>query len=270
MSYAAAAAKGPKQSPEEVCDCQNAASAYTNQVIYTDCFIGVGSYFLLRGYQFPNSTMTFHQRFVELSSLNVSLHLAVGDSFLDNSYNIHLGRRYANPWWPCSRAPAPPQVLHDDSSTSSLVDVDSPHISSVPSDYSGETETQHLRQEHEREDAERQAEETEREAKEKFDEVSKKTGKEYEKAKHTSAEKGKEAKHKAKEIAHDVNEKAKEAGQKAKEVGHEAKVKAKEVGRDVNAKTNETSNDISENRDNPVVIGNAVIIGLGSIALGYG
>ena len=195
-------------------------------------------------------------------------------------YNIHLGRRYANAGWPYRRAPAPPEVLRDDSSTSSLVDVDSPHISSVPSDYSGETETQHLRQEREREDAERQAEEAEREAKEKFDEVSQKTGKEYEKAKHTSAEKGKEAKHKAKEVAHDVNEKAKEAGQKAKEVGHDAKVKAKEVGhdakakakevgRDVNAKANETANDISENRDNPVVIANALIIGLGSIALGY-
>ena len=75
-------------------------------------------------------------------------------------------------------------------------------------------------------------------------------------------EKAKEAGHKAKEVAHD-------AKVKGKELGHDAKVKAKEVGRDVNAKANETANDISENRDNPVVIGNAVIIGLGSIALGY-
>jgi hypothetical protein len=38
-----------------------------------------------------------------------------------------------------SRAPAPPQVAHTDDSVSSLVDVDSPHISSVPSDYESQS-----------------------------------------------------------------------------------------------------------------------------------
>jgi hypothetical protein len=51
-----------------------------------------------------------------------------------------------------SRAPAMPQVEHSDDSVSSLVDVDSPHISSVPSDYESQsvkTDTQAERQERE-------------------------------------------------------------------------------------------------------------------------
>jgi hypothetical protein len=38
-----------------------------------------------------------------------------------------------------SRAPAMPEVEHTDDSVSSLVDVDSPHISSVPSDYESQS-----------------------------------------------------------------------------------------------------------------------------------
>jgi hypothetical protein len=51
-----------------------------------------------------------------------------------------------------SRAPALPQVEHTDDSVSSLVDVDSPHISSVPSDYESQsvkTDTQAERQKRE-------------------------------------------------------------------------------------------------------------------------
>lgn len=54
----------------------------------------------------------------------------------------------------CSRAPAPPQIEHTDDSVSSLVDVDSPHISSVPSDYESQpvkTDTQAERIRHEEE-----------------------------------------------------------------------------------------------------------------------
>tara|TARA_R110002003_G_scaffold296_7_gene18653 strand:- start:122 stop:691 length:570 start_codon:yes stop_codon:yes gene_type:complete len=53
-----------------------------------------------------------------------------------------------------SRAPALPQVEHSDESVSSLVDVDSPHISSVPSDYESQsvkTDTQAERKEREAE-----------------------------------------------------------------------------------------------------------------------
>ncbi|KAF9693211.1 hypothetical protein EKO04_008703 [Ascochyta lentis] len=53
-----------------------------------------------------------------------------------------------------ARAPAVPQVEHTEDSVSSLVDVDSPHISSVPSDYESQsvkTDTQAAREEREEE-----------------------------------------------------------------------------------------------------------------------
>jgi predicted RNA-binding protein len=53
-----------------------------------------------------------------------------------------------------ARAPAMPQVEHSEESVSSLVDVDSPHISSVPSDYESQeikTDTQAAREEREEE-----------------------------------------------------------------------------------------------------------------------
>ncbi|KAJ8105961.1 hypothetical protein OPT61_g9857 [Boeremia exigua] len=53
-----------------------------------------------------------------------------------------------------NRAPAMPEIAHTEDSVSSLVDVDSPHISSVPSDYESQsvkTDTQAARQEREEE-----------------------------------------------------------------------------------------------------------------------
>jgi len=67
-----------------------------------------------------------------------------------------------------ARAPAMPEVQHTDDSTHSLIDVDSPHISSVPSDYESQsvkTDTQAERLEHEAEDREKQAEAKARQAK---------------------------------------------------------------------------------------------------------
>ena len=102
------------------------------------------------------------------------------------------------------------------SHTESLVDVDSPHISSVPSDYQDQaikTETQATRLEHEAEDDARRA--------------SRK--------------------------AADAAEKAKQkAAAKAKELKSEAKKEGKKL---------------SDNRDNPVVVGNAVIWGIGIVAI---
>lgn len=65
-----------------------------------------------------------------------------------------------------ARAPAPPQVEHTDDSVSSLVDVDSPHISSVPSDYESQsikTDTQAAREERE-EEVKREAENLKKQA----------------------------------------------------------------------------------------------------------
>ena len=161
-----------------------------------------------------------------------------------------------------SRAPAPPEIAHDDSSTASLIDVDSPHISSVSSDYQGETKTQVEREEHETEEAER-------EAREKFNQVSDETGKELREGKKEAHAKGKEAKHKAREVAHDANEKAKEAAREIKKDAKIAGQKAKEAGHEMDDRAREAGHDLKENRDNPVVIANALVIGLGSAALGY-
>ena len=192
---------------------------------------------------------------------------------------------------PNSRAPPPPQVAHEEASIGSLVDVDSPHVASVSSDYSGKTQTQVEREEREAEDAER-------EAREKFNEVSEEASQKYEKGKKEASEKGKELKREAsakgkeveadakvvghdiseasKDAKHDLSEKAKVARQKAKEAGHEANEKAKiagqktkEAAHDANERAQEAGHELNENRDNPVVIANALIIGLGSAFVGY-
>ena len=69
-----------------------------------------------------------------------------------------------------SRAPALPEVVHTEDSTSSLVDVDSPHVVSVPSDYESQsikTDTQAARLEREAEDAKIRAKKEAEKAKEK-------------------------------------------------------------------------------------------------------
>ena len=124
---------------------------------------------------------------------------------------------------PFSRAPAPPSLENTESSTSSLVDVDSPHVSSVPSDYTSQsvkTDTQAQRMENEAEDVSRSA-------KEKFDQVSAETGKSFGKAKAGASKKGGQAKEKGKRAAVTLR----------------------------------------ENKDNPVVIANAVMIaGIGAVS----
>ncbi|KAI9696761.1 MAG: hypothetical protein M1836_005123 [Candelina mexicana] len=114
-----------------------------------------------------------------------------------------------------------PSVEHSDESTSSLVDVDSPHVSSVPSDYSSQsikTSTQASRQEREEEDE---------------------------------------------EIKEELKQEASDKKEKAAKKYDEAKKETK-------AKANKASEKMSENRDNPVVIGNAVaVVGI-SAALGIG
>lgn len=70
-----------------------------------------------------------------------------------------------------SRAPALPEVVHSEAaSTSSLIDVDSPRVSSVPSDFESQpvkTETQAARIEREAQDAKIKAEQEAKKAKSK-------------------------------------------------------------------------------------------------------
>jgi hypothetical protein len=109
----------------------------------------------------------------------------------------------------CRRAPPVAEIEHDTSESQSLIDVDSPHISSVPSD---------------------------------FDTQSIKTD--------TQAERI-DAKIKADKEAEELKKKA----QKAK---NQAKEKAGLAGKRV-----------KDNADNPVVLGNAVLVGLGGLGLGW-
>jgi len=113
-----------------------------------------------------------------------------------------------------SRAPPVAEIEHSDESTSSLVDVDSPHIASVSSDYESQaikTDTQAERIQHEAEDLQRKTE-----------------------------------------------QQAEQAEQKTKEAAEKAKAKGKKAGKTM-----------KENSDNPVVVGNAVVLGVGGAALGY-
>ena len=71
---------------------------------------------------------------------------------MPTSFQLYVAGNCSNTCY--SRAPAPVEITHSDESVHSLVDVDSPHISSVPSDYESQsvkTDTQAERMEREEE-----------------------------------------------------------------------------------------------------------------------
>jgi vacuolar-type H+-ATPase subunit H len=113
-------------------------------------------------------------------------------------------------------APPVPSLEHEDS-TSSLIDVDSPHISSVKSEFEDQvvkTETQATRLEHEAED------------------------------------------------------KARAAGKKVSEYADKAKKEARADTKKVKAEVKKDAKKLSDNRDNPVVIGNTLLWGITAVVLG--
>jgi hypothetical protein len=118
-----------------------------------------------------------------------------------------------------SRAPPVPSLEPSEPESASLVDVDSPHVNSVVSDFKEhavKTETQ--------------AERLEREAEDKARAAAKQLSSEAESAKKKAATKGKQ-----------IKDELKKDGRK-----------------------------LNENRDNPVVVGNALIWGIATVAIGYG
>lgn len=134
-----------------------------------------------------------------------------------------------------SRAPAPPSI---EDSSSSLVNVDSEHIKSEASESAQQT-------------------------KEKAIDASEKT------------------KEKSATYAQEVKEKASEASQYSKEKGSEfadsastnydkAKKSASKNAKEAKQEIKSAGQDLSDNRDNPVVIANGVLIVAGGAALGYG
>ncbi|KAA6406962.1 MAG: rho-type gtpase-activating 2 [Lasallia pustulata] len=176
------------------------------------------------------------------------------------------------------RAPPPPQLVQHEFETSSLVDVDSPHVSSVPSDFESQptkTSTQEERQSHERSDAEREraersAAEAAEAAKQKAQEAKKTAQKKAEQAKDKTHQAAETTKEKAQHAAEATKEKAQHAAGVAKEKGIDAKERAQELSAEARDRAQRAGHDLNENRDNPVVVGNAVVIAAAGAALGFG
>lgn len=119
----------------------------------------------------------------------------------------------------CSRAHPVPSLNHSESEAASLIDVDSPHVSSVKSDFEDQaikTETQAAR------------------------------------------------------IEREAEAKAKAAQQKVSEAASSSKDKLSKEAKKAKATLKEDGKKLSENRDNPVVVGNALIWGIATVAIGYG
>lgn len=126
------------------------------------------------------------------------------------------------------------------------MDVDSPHVSTVPSDFDAQsvkTSTQAERLEREEEEKEKEAAQAEREQRRNSSRASGK-GKSKEKEKEKEKEKG--------------AEKAKAGKEKAKQGAHEAKERAESCI----AK-------LRRNKGNPVVVANALLIAVASGIVGY-
>lgn len=100
-----------------------------------------------------------------------------------------------------------------------MVDVDSPHVSSVKSDF------------------EDQAVKTQTEATQK---------------------------------EHEAEDKAREYGQKASEAASDAKKKATAKGKEAKEKAKASGKKLQDNQDNPVFVGNAVILVVGAVAIAAG
>ncbi|KAK5045940.1 hypothetical protein LTR84_008726 [Exophiala bonariae] len=118
-----------------------------------------------------------------------------------------------------SRAPPVPEIAPSESESASLIDVDSPHVSHVVSDFQDQaikTETQ------------------------------------------------------AERIEHEAEDKARAEAQKAADAAEKAKKKAATKAKEAKSALKKEGKALSENRDNPVVIGNAVIWGIATVAIGYG
>jgi len=118
-----------------------------------------------------------------------------------------------------ARAPPVPSLVHDESESASLIDVDSPHVSSVKSDFQDQavkTDTQ------------------------------------------------------ADRLAHEAEDKARVASQKSAAAAQSAKDKAIAKGKQAKATLKADGKKLSDNRDNPVVVGNAIIWGVATVAIGYG
>ncbi len=74
---------------------------------------------------------------------------------------------------------------------------------------------------------------------------------------------------KAKEFTEYASEKSEELSKEAGDKYDKVKKSAARNYREGKEEAKEKGNELSRNRDNPVVVGNAIIIGVGSVALGF-
>ena len=167
-----------------------------------------------------------------------------------------------------SRAPAPPSI---ESSSSSFTDVDSQHIKSEASETADEA----------KEKTSEAADKTKQKSSEVADKTKQKSSEVADKTKQKSSEAAEISKEKSSDYAQTAKEKAREAADYTKEKSSEfadsasknydsAKKSAEKNAREARKEIKSAGQDLSENRDNPVVIANGVLIVAGSAALGYG
>ncbi len=69
---------------------------------------------------------------------------------------------------------------------------------------------------------------------------------------------------------HEVEDKAREYGQRASEAANGAKKKAASKGKEAKEKAKAGGRKLQDNQDNPVFVGNAVVLVVGTVALAAG
>ncbi|KAL9058037.1 MAG: hypothetical protein Q9206_002101 [Seirophora lacunosa] len=116
---------------------------------------------------------------------------------------------------------------------------------------------------------ERMAREAEDKARETSSQASQKTKETAAEADKKASEASSKASSKAKEFSEYASEKSEELSQEAGDKYDKAKKSAVRNYQEGKEEAREKGNELSRNRDNPVVVGNAVIIGVGSVALGF-
>lgn len=113
------------------------------------------------------------------------------------------------------------------------------------------------------------AREAEDKARETSSQASQKTKETAAEADKKASEASSKASSKAKEFSEYASEKSEELSQEAGDKYDKAKKSAVRNYQEGKEEAREKGNELSRNRDNPVVVGNAVIIGVGSVALGF-
>lgn len=175
---------------------------------------------------------------------------------------------------PIRRAPAQPSIENTEGPASDLVDVDSPHISQVHSGFKQKAEQASAQADGMAKEAEDQARQASQEASQKTSEASHKAADKTSEYSQKASEKTDELSKDGKKNLEKGKQEASAKGEKAKQVAgdyyREGKKEAEEVTEELRIKANETKDDLSANRDNPVIVGNAIAWTIGGIALGVG